>query len=55
MEFATGPGKANHSWNKPIAKFLDRIKLWAWSTLGLRAAMVLYDVVIFSVLMFVAQ
>ena len=55
LGFATGPGKGNRSWDKPLSKFTSRVKLWDWSALGLFFAAVAYRVFVASVLLFVGQ
>jgi len=55
LGFATGPGKAAHSWDRPVASLLGRLDLWPWSSLGLQFATRAYNTFAFSVLSFVAQ
>ena len=55
LGFATGPGKGNHTWDKPVEKFLNRLKDWHWSLLGMHGASVIYNMFLLPVLTFVAQ
>ena len=55
LGFATGPGKAHHSWDRPITNLRSRIQLWPWSTLGMQFAAHAYNVFAFPVMSFVAQ
>lgn len=55
LGYHIGPGKDNKSWEKPAAKFRERLQEWPWSELGLEMAMTTYNIYVASVLMFVAQ
>ena len=55
LGFATGPEKENHSWDKALNKFRERIELWSWSNLGLHYAATAYNTYAMSVLSYIAQ
>ena len=55
LGFATGPEKKSHSWDGALAKFLERIRAWDWSSLGLQFAATAYNTYAMSVLSYVAQ
>ena len=55
LGFATGPGRAHHSWDRPVANLSSRIDLWPWSTLGMQFAAHAYNIFAFPVMSFVAQ
>ena len=50
-----GPEKANRSWEKPLAKFVQRLRVWDWKKVGLQGAAILYNTILLSVLLFVGQ
>jgi len=55
LGFYVGPGRLQHSWTAPLAKFLDRAKSWGEMGLGTLTTFQAYQVFISSVLLFVAQ
>jgi hypothetical protein len=55
LGFAIGPGKQDHSWDKPLKKLIQRTEFWDWSKLGLQGAAVYFNVFVMPVLLFVAQ
>ena len=55
LGFAIGPGKQEHSWDKPLKKLQQRTEFWDWSKLGLQGAAVYFNVFVLPVLLFVAQ
>lgn len=50
-----GPGKSTHSWDKPAAKFLQRLTEWPWNEVGVHHAIRIYNIYIITTLLFVAQ
>ena len=55
LGFATGPGKQDHSWDKPLLKYQQRIAQWNWSGLGLQYAAVAYNTYAVTTLSYVSQ
>ena len=55
LGFAIGPGRAEHSRDRPRTKFCDRLRDWRWSDLGLHLATRVYNIFVLPVLLFVAQ
>ena len=55
LGFWIGPGKGHRSWDKPAAKFHERLGDWRWGELGLHDAMSTYGTYVLPVLLFVAQ
>ena len=55
LGFIIGPDRASRSWDKPIKKFVDRIRMWDWTIMGLHGASVIYNIWVLPVLLFVAQ
>ena len=55
LGFATGPEKMDHSWDRALNKFIQRISTWEWTSLGLQYAATAYNTYVMSVLAFVAQ
>ena len=50
-----GPGREQLSWQAPMAKYLERARLWSTMGLGVMLTMQAYQVYIASVLLFVGQ
>ena len=55
LGFATGPGKGNRSWDKPLQKYMARLDTWPWSELDLQYAATAYNTYVASVLSYVGQ
>ena len=55
LGFAVGPAAGDKSWDRPIQKFVQRVRDWNWSSLGLHGATLVYNILILPVLSFVAQ
>ena len=55
LGFWIGPEKGDKSWQAPVRKFLDRVRAWNWSILGLHGAALVYNCMILPVLLFIAQ
>ena len=55
LGFYTGPGKANSSWDKPLAKFRSRVKQWAKMGGGHQFATIAYNTFAMSTLLFIGQ
>jgi len=55
LGFATGPAKANHSWDKATTSMMSRSLLWPWSSLGMQFAAYAYNIFVLSAALFVAQ
>ena len=55
LGFATGPGKGTSSWDKPLAKYIDRIHRWCAVGGGIQFAALSYNVFALSTLLFVSQ
>ena len=55
LGFMLGPERAEHSWDAPLEKFLDRARLWGRLGAGLFLTGMAYTIYIASVLMFVGQ
>ena len=53
--FIVGPGHGSRSWDKPLRKFVERVRSWDWARLGLHGAATVYNMLAVPVLMFVAQ
>jgi hypothetical protein len=39
LGFQVGPDGHKASWDKPLLKYIDRLRLWNWSLLGLQFAL----------------
>ena len=50
-----GPGREQLSWQAPMAKYLERARLWSTMGLGVMLTMQAYQVYIASVLLFLGQ
>ena len=55
LGYYIGPGKGSKSWEKPAAKYKERLGDWAWSEMGLNKAISTYNTYVLPVLLFVAQ
>jgi hypothetical protein len=55
LGFEVGPGRGSHSWDKPVQKAWDRVRLWDWSRLGLFYSTQIWNIMILSLFTFVAQ
>ena len=55
LGFVIGPEHASRSWDKPLRKYIDRIRAGSWSKFGLHGASVIYNIIVLPVLSFVAQ
>eukprot|EP00959_Pyramimonas_sp_CCMP1952_P237356 4960706-Pyramimonas_sp.AAC.1 len=55
LGFYIGPGNGDKSWEKPLAKYTERLREWRWGELGVHLAMTTYNVFVLPVLLFVAQ
>ena len=55
LGYAVGPGRHQHSWDRPRAKFCERLRDWPWAKLGLHLAVRVFNVFLLPTLLFVAQ
>ena len=55
LGFMIGPSRAEHSWDKPLAKYRCRVNEWKWSSLGLHLACRVYNMFVLPTLLFIAQ
>ena len=55
LGFAVGPERAEHTWTKPLEKFLARARIWRGVGCGMLLTLLAYRTYIFSVLAFVLQ
>ena len=55
LGFAVGPGRDNHSWDKPLEKYRERAKLWSQQHLGMHYAAHSYNAFTLPTLSFVWQ
>ena len=55
LGFVLGPGKATSSWDKPVAKYLERVKRWSQLGGGMQYGALTYNVFALSTLLFVGQ
>jgi hypothetical protein len=55
LGFAVGPGRENHSWDKPLDKYRNRTSLWKDQCLGLHYTAHCYNSFILPTLSFVWQ
>ncbi|CAK0868643.1 unnamed protein product, partial [Prorocentrum cordatum] len=55
LGMVVGPGRGTSSWDAPCKKFVDRAVLWGQLGAGLLNTFVAYQVLVSSVVMFVAQ
>ncbi|CAK0794469.1 unnamed protein product [Prorocentrum cordatum] len=55
LGFAVGPERAEHSWTKPLDKFVTRARIWRDIGCGLLLTLLAYRTYIFPVLGFVLQ
>jgi len=55
LGYQIGPGRGERTWDKPKAKYEQRLREWDWSAMGLQAALDVYNIYVLPVLTFVAQ
>ena len=55
LGFSIGPGKGTSSWNKPLAKYTKRVEKWKSLGAGQQFAVVAYNSLALSTLLFIAQ
>jgi hypothetical protein len=55
LGFQVGPDGHATSWDKPLVKYEERLRLWNWSLLGLQFALKVYHTFVLPVLSFVCQ
>ena len=55
LGFAQGPGRASHTWDKPVAKYNARVGMWSGTALGMHYTAKVYNTFAFSTLSFVWQ
>ena len=55
LGFAQGPGREDHSWDKPLSKYAARVGMWSCNTLGMHYTAKVYNAFAFSTLSFVWQ
>ena len=55
LGFAIGPGRGSSSWDKPLAKYVSRVKRWSCLGGGMQYATLAYNVFALSTLLYIAQ
>ena len=50
-----GPGRGEHSWDKPLAKYETRVGMWKCKPLGMHYTAKVYNALVFSTFSFVWQ
>jgi hypothetical protein len=55
LGFVVGPGKGEETWRKPVAKYMERCRMWAGRGQGLQYSVIAYNAFAISTLSYVAQ
>ena len=55
MGFAEGPGRDDHSWDKPLSKYRSLVGMWRSAALGMHYSARVYNTFVLSTLAFVWQ